>query len=152
MLRPSRPDFEIVGVFNPGVIRHRDEVVLLLRVAEAPVRRTEGEVAAPYFDVSTGQLAVERWAAGTAGLDTSDPRVVVIDGRTWLTSISHFRIARSRDGVHFDIADAPALSAATALEGFGIEDPRITLIDGTFWKLTATGITPVPDKLTFGKK
>ena len=133
MLRPSRPDLEVVGVFNPGAIRHGDEVVLLLRVAEAPVRQTEGEAAAPYFDVSSGQLGVERWAAGTPGLDTSDPRIVVLDGRTWLTSISHFRVARSRDGMHFDIADSPAMVASAALESFGIEDPRITLIDGIFW-------------------
>ena len=36
MVRPSRPDLEVVGVFNPGVIRHESDVVLLLRVAEAP--------------------------------------------------------------------------------------------------------------------
>lgn len=133
MLRPSRPDLEVVGVFNPGVIRHGTEVVLLLRVAEAAVRQSDDEVAAPYFDARTGRLAVRHWAAGTPGLDTSDPRVVVFEGRTWLTSISHIRVARSRDGIHFDIAESPAMSAATELESFGIEDPRLTLLDGTYW-------------------
>ena len=41
MVPPSRPDLEVVGVFNPGVIRHDGDVLLLLRVAEAPVRRSE---------------------------------------------------------------------------------------------------------------
>ena len=35
-LEPSREDFEVVGVFNPGAIRAGDEVILLVRVAERP--------------------------------------------------------------------------------------------------------------------
>ena len=141
MLRPSRPDFEVVGVFNPGVIRHEKEVLLLLRVAEAPLRRSAGEVAAPSFDASSGRLEVHRWARDTAGLDASDPRTVVKDGRTWLTSISHLRVARSADGVHFDVEPAPALSAATELESFGIEDPRIILLGDTYW-INYTAVSP----------
>ena len=33
MVLPSRPDFEVLGVFNPAVTRHDGQVVLLLRVA-----------------------------------------------------------------------------------------------------------------------
>jgi len=141
MVRPSRPDLEVVGVFNPGVIRHENDVLLLLRVAEAPLRHAAGEVAAPTFDASSGRLEVHRWAGDTPGLHVSDPRTVVLDGRTWLTSISHLRIARSADGIHFDVEPAPALSAATELESFGIEDPRITLLDGTYW-INYTAVSP----------
>jgi len=141
MVQPSRPDLEVVGVFNPGVIRHENDVLLLLRVAEAPLRHAAGEVAAPTFDASSGRLEVHRWAGDTPGLDVSDPRTVVLDGRTWLTSISHLRIARSADGIHFDVEPAPALSAATELESFGIEDPRITLLDGTYW-INYTAVSP----------
>ncbi len=141
MLRPSRPDLEVVGVFNPGVIRHEKDVLLLLRVAEAPLRRSEGEVAAPTFDASTGRLEVRRWAGDTPGLDVSDPRTVVFDGRTWLTSISHLRVARSSDGIDFEVDPAPALSPTTELESFGIEDPRITLLDGTYW-INYTAVSP----------
>ena len=35
-LEPSRDDFEVVGVFNPGAVRVKDEVMLLVRVAERP--------------------------------------------------------------------------------------------------------------------
>ena len=35
-LKPSRDDFEVVGAFNPGVVRAGDEVVMLVRVAERP--------------------------------------------------------------------------------------------------------------------
>lgn len=141
MVRPSRPDLEVVGVFNPGAIRHGKDVVLLLRVAEAPLARADGEAVAPTFNASTGRLEVQRWAAGTEGVDVSDPRTVVADGRTWLTSISHLRVARSTDGIHFDVEPAPALSAATELESFGLEDPRITLLDGTYW-INYTAVSP----------
>jgi beta-1,2-mannobiose phosphorylase / 1,2-beta-oligomannan phosphorylase len=140
MVRPSRPDLEVVGVFNPGVIRHEGQVLLLLRVAEAP-RPTPGEVAAPVFDARAGRLVIHRWPADTPGLDTSDPRTIVHEGRTWLTSISHLRVARSSDGVRFEVEPAPALSAATEVEAFGIEDPRITSLDGTYW-INYTAVSP----------
>ena len=157
MLRPSRVGHVVIGVFNPGCIRHGDETLLLLRVAEAPVPRDDREVLAPWFDVETGDIAVKRWARDAMALDTSDPRVIVSGGRTWLTSISHFRVGRSRDGIHFDIGDAPAMSAATALESFGIEDPRITLLDGTYWinysavspRGIATALASTRDFVTF---
>ncbi len=157
MVPSSRPDLEVVGVFNPACIRHGADVVLLLRVAEAPVRREEGEIAAPYFDAAAGALAVRRWPAGAPGVDTTDPRVVVDGGQTWLTSISHLRVARSRDGIHFDIAEVPAMSAATPLESFGLEDPRITQLGDTFWinysavspRGIATALASTTDFITF---
>src|SRR5689334_3151754 len=111
MLRASRPDFEIVGVFNPAAIQFGDEMLLLLRVAEAPIDRSARRIVAPVFDVTTGDLQLRRWEAGTHGLDVSDPRVIVFEGKSWLTSISHFRVARSRDGVRFEVSDTPAFSA-----------------------------------------
>jgi len=98
MVRPSSPDLEVVGVFNPGVIRHGSDVLLLLRVAEAPLRSSSGEVVAPMYNATSGRVEVRRWPAGTRGLDASDPRVIVVDGQTGLTSISHLRVARSADG------------------------------------------------------
>ncbi len=132
-IRPSRPDLEVVGVFNPATTQQGDDVVLLLRVAEAPRKATESDVIAPIFNANTGQLDFRHWKTGTAGLDVSDPRVIVFDGKSWLTSISHLRVARSRDGIHFDVEPLPALAPATELEAFGCEDARITLIDGTYW-------------------
>ena len=140
MIRPSRADFEVVGAFNPGVTRHAGDVVLLVRVAEAPLRSAD-EVAAPYFDAGTGRIRVQRWATDTPDVDTSDPRVISAGGRTWLTSLSHLRVARSSDGIRFEIEPAPALAPATALESWGIEDPRITLLDGTYW-INYTAVSP----------
>ena len=142
MVRPSRADLEVVGVFNPAAVRHREEVVLLLRVAEAPAKRLKEEVAAPVFNAGSGQLEIRRWRTGAPGLDVSDPRVIVFEGRSWLTSISHLRVARSRDGIHFDIEPTPALSPATELESFGIEDARITPMGDTYW-INYTAVSPL---------
>ena len=141
MIRPSRPDLEVVGVFNPAVIRHDGEVILLVRVAEAPRDVPVEEIAAPVWDVESGRLIVKRWRRDSAGVDASDPRMVIADGRTWLTSISHLRVARSADGIAFTVDSEPALSPATAYESFGVEDPRITLLDGTYW-INYTAVSP----------
>ena len=95
MLRSSRPELEVVGVFNPAAIRHEGDVVLLLRVAEAPRDVPDGKVAAPMYDASSRRLEVRQWDRDGDGVDVSDPRMLVAEGRTWLTSISHLRVARS---------------------------------------------------------
>ena len=130
-----------VGVFNPAAIRHEGDVLLLLRVAEAPRDVPNDAVAAAVYDAATGRLEIKQWKRHASSVDVSDPRMIVADGRTWLTSISHLRVARSRDGIHFEVEPTPALSPATAYESFGVEDPRITLIDGTYW-INYTAVSP----------
>ena len=124
---------EVVGVFNPGVARHNGETVLLLRVAETPRNVPKHEVAAPIYDVNTRTIVVKRWPRDTQGLDLSDPRMIGVNGQAFLTSISHLRVARSTDGVHFQVTPYPAMVPATEYEAYGMEDPRITEIDGTYW-------------------
>jgi beta-1,2-mannobiose phosphorylase / 1,2-beta-oligomannan phosphorylase len=157
MLQSSIPELRIVGVFNPAAIRHAGEVVLLVRVAEAPRDVPNDMVAAPVHSIETGGVQIRRWDRRGAGIDASDPRMLVADGRTWLTSISHLRVARSSDGIHFHVESTPALTAATPYESFGIEDPRITHIDETYWiNYTAvspygiaTGLASTKDFITF---
>jgi predicted GH43/DUF377 family glycosyl hydrolase len=132
MIRPSRPDLEVVGAFNPAAIRHQNETLLLLRVAEAPPH-TADEVAAPIYDVDSGELEIRKWQKSSPDVDSTDPRVIISNGRTWLTSISHLRLARSTDGINFEVDPTPTLAPLTPYETFGIEDPRITLIGDTYW-------------------
>ncbi|HLA14230.1 MAG TPA: hypothetical protein VJZ25_04330, partial [Gemmatimonadaceae bacterium] len=132
MVLPSRPDMDVVGVFNAGVTRFEDDTLLLLRVSEAP-HHTPGVVAAPHYNANTRRIEIKRWMQDAEGIDATDPRLVVAEGHTWLTSMSHFRLARSRDGIHFEVEGTPAFSPGTQYEGFGVEDPRITLLDGTYW-------------------
>ena len=133
MLRPSQPELEVVGVFNPAVTRHDGMVVALLRIAERQRGSPPGEITATTYNPDSKRLDVRRWRRDAQVVDVSDPRVIVTEGRTWLTSISHLRLARSGDGIHFDVEPAAALFPASAYESFGIEDPRITPIDGTYW-------------------
>jgi predicted GH43/DUF377 family glycosyl hydrolase len=133
MVPPSRPDLDVIGVFNPGVTRHDGDVVLLLRVAEAAPGASGLEITAPVYDSTAASLEIKRWHRDADGVDSSDPRTITVDGSTWLTSLSHLRVARSTDGIRFEVESAPALFPATPYESFGIEDPRITRIDGTYW-------------------
>jgi predicted GH43/DUF377 family glycosyl hydrolase len=132
-IQPSRPDFEVVGVFNPGAIRIGDETVLLLRVAEAPLEVAPHQVASPIFNPASQRIELLTWSRDTPGLKLDDSRLVVVGRDTFLTSISHFRRARSKDGLHFEVEAEPVFSAQHALEAFGVEDPRITQIGDTFW-------------------
>jgi predicted GH43/DUF377 family glycosyl hydrolase len=86
------------------------------------------------------------------GLDLRDPRSIryrnstgylksVNDGYIdFLAQISHLRVARSRDGVHFTVDDEPAIAPHTDLEEYGVEDPRATLIDGV-WYITYVSVS-----------
>lgn len=66
--------------------------------------------------------------------------MVTLEGTVYLTSISHLRVARSRDGIHFQIDPKPFLFPARADEAFGIEDARITFLEGTYW-ITYTAVS-----------
>ncbi|MBE0534361.1 MAG: glycoside hydrolase family 130 protein [Phycisphaerae bacterium] len=127
----SRPDYEVVGAFNPGAIVYRGQTLLLLRVAERPKDKAEDEQVAPIFNPDTGRVDHFRVKNNDPRItDIPDSRSFYVDDMMFLTSISHLRLARSVDGIHFDVATAPAMFPATWSETFGLEDPRITPIDG----------------------
>lgn len=140
MVTPSAPNLTVVGVFNPGAVVRGDETLLLLRVAEAPCNVPSDEVAVPLFDPITRRVTVRTWKKETPELCLEDPRVVKVRGETFLTSISHLRLARSRDGYLFEVARLPALFPRDPLEAFGIEDPRITRIGERFY-VTYTSVS-----------
>jgi predicted GH43/DUF377 family glycosyl hydrolase len=138
---PSRPDFEVIGVFNPAVLVDEGETTLLVRVAERPRGIPPDEVAAPVFDPAAGRILVRRWRRDEPGVRAHDPRVVTAGGATYLTSISHLRWARSRDGVRFEVDGEPALAAAGETDAFGVEDARATRLDGEWW-VNYTAVSP----------
>lgn len=87
----------------------------------------------------------------TPGLDLSDARAIryrnltggftaaADDVSDFLTQMSHLRVARSHDGVHFDVDEKPSVVPANRLEEYGCEDPRATLIDGV-WHITYVSV------------
>lgn len=132
-VRPSRDDFEVVGVFNAGVARFGEEVILLLRIAERPISTKQDVVLTAIYDVAKGEVVTEEFSRNDPQIDFSDPRLIITPSGTYLTSISHLKLARSKDGINFKIEDAPAIAPANDFETFGIEDPRISFIDGTYY-------------------
>jgi predicted GH43/DUF377 family glycosyl hydrolase len=146
-VNPSLPNFEVLCAFNAGVIEYGDEIILLMRVAERPINHEPDMVLVPVidFEEGTAKHKILSFSSTVEGIDLSDPRIVEFTGKVYLTSISHFRIARSKDGVRFTIDETPALSPDQEYEAYGIEDPRITKIDDTYYVVykgvAPTGIT-----------
>jgi predicted GH43/DUF377 family glycosyl hydrolase len=141
-VKPSRRDFEVIGVFNAGVARLGNEVILLLRVAERPIASRADAVLCPTYDVDTGEIIIRPFARDDPLNDFSDPRLIIRAKETYLTSLSHLRLARSTDGIRFRIDDAPALAPANRYETFGIEDPRVTCLEGTYY-VQYVGVSPL---------
>ena len=132
-VKPSKDDFEVIGVFNAAVTRLQDEIILLLRVAERPVSKHPNIVLAALYDTEQQDIVLKEFSKDNHENDFSDSRFVITPSQKYLTSISHLRIARSSDGTNFDIEDTPVLSPSNEYEAYGIEDPRISLIDDTYY-------------------
>jgi len=146
-VKPTRSDFVIECVFNAGVTRFEDEVILLLRVAERPVQTNPDVLTVPILKQQgeTYRLDVFDIDRNNPAYDFSDPRKVKqidIDTYVYLTSMSHLRIARSKNGVDFVVEDQPFIFPSNRYEAFGAEDPRITFIDGSYY----INYTAVSDK------
>ena len=150
---PSRPDFEVICVFNCAVTKFEDEILLLMRVAERPIADEPMIVRVPvltYIDpYSETELAptieIHEFRRDHPDIRLDDPRVVIFPDRVMLTSISHLRIARSKDGRNFTVDPTPAIFPDRPSEVFGIEDPRITKLGDVYYivykSVAATGIT-----------
>ena len=131
-LQPTRDDLTVMCTLNPAAVRFGDETLLLVRVGESGPR-SEKYLPVVTYDASKGSTEVHRIDLKDPDLDFRDPRKVVYRGKTLLTSMSHLRIARSRDGINFTFDPTPAIYPANKYEAFGCEDARITLIEGVYY-------------------
>lgn len=98
------------------------------------------------------RVAVAYIPASLPGLDLRDRRAIryrdprgthggAEDGYTdYLAQMSHLRVARSRDGIHFEVEATPALAPGRSSEEYGVEDPRVTFIDGR-WYVTYVSVS-----------
>lgn len=139
-LRPSRPDWQVECLLNPGAFRFAGKTCLLVRVAERPVQR-EGFVSFPILTES-GEAQVLEINRTDPRLDAADPRVLRYDGMHYLTTLSHLRILTSDDGINFnENALYPPLHGHGPFETFGIEDCRVSRVEGEYY-LTYTAVSP----------
>lgn len=125
-------------VLHPLPARHRDRD--LTGMAFLDTRQAPPRVVVAYIP------------SDLPGLDLRDPRSIRYRNNTgylrmtnegyvdFLAQISHLRVARSRDGVHFTVDEEPAIAPQTDMEEYGVEDPRVTLIDGV-WHVTYVSVS-----------
>lgn len=131
---PSRPDLEVICAFNAGVAKYGDEVILLLRVAERAVSDEKAaRVPVLNCDGGTPYIKIYEFNKADPEIDFHDPRAIQTPEQLFLTSISHLRIARSKDGRHFTVDPTPALFPDRPSETYGLEDPRITEINEVYY-------------------
>jgi len=141
-VKPTREDFKVDGVFNCGVTRYKDEVMLLCRVAESAKVEEVNLVKIPVVASRDGKdqiiiITIDKNV--NKNYDYSDSRSiskVSKDGfrqSIYLTSLSHLRIAKSKDGINFKIDDNPFISPNSIEEEWGMEDPRITRIEDMYY-------------------
>lgn len=128
---PSHEGLEVTCVMNAGALKRGSTTYLMLRVDERPLQE-DGYVSHP---VSVGgQVQMERYSVDMPGLDLSDSRAIMLpDGRMRITVLSHLRLARSEDGVHFKVDPDPTIFPTEPWESFGAQDSRMTEIDGTVY-------------------
>jgi len=139
-VQPTRDGLQVIGIFNPGACLLNGEIILLMRVAEASVPEP-GWVKVPVvrIDGDHRQVDILAWR-DDADLDDQDPRKFIHEGKMYLSSLSHLRLARSKDGVHFQIDPEPFLFPERPDEAFGVEDPRITHLEGRY-AITYTAVS-----------
>lgn len=139
-IKPSRPDWVVECVLNPGAFLFEGKIWLLLRVAERPIQQ-EGKVSFPVMNPD-GEFDIIEFSTADSRLDLTDSRMVGYNGKAYLSTISHLRLVCSDDGIHFrEPEDVPSrIFGRGMLESFGIEDCRVTKIGQTF-HLTYTQVS-----------
>jgi len=140
--QPSRDDMEVTGTFNAAATRIGDQTILLVRVAEKPICLDPAKVCGVYYDCDNDRVVCRWFSREDPEVDCSDPRMIFTPDGPFLTSLSHFRIARSADGEVFEVDDKPAITAAEPDESFGLEDPRITRINNEYY-ISYVGVSEV---------
>ncbi len=133
-VKPSLEGYKVVGAFNPGAIRYGDEIILLLRVAEK-CESKPGFVSAPVYKFESGRSypAIMEFKENDPDVQLKDTRGVIYKGKDYLSTMSHIRLARSKDGVNFTVEDTPFIFPVDESEKYGCEDARVTLIDGKYY-------------------
>lgn len=146
-LIPSRPGWKVDCVFNAGVTEMNGEIILLVWVAESVISHDPQQAIVPLLTLQDGtwRLSEKHFDRRDPQYDFSDPRTIVLKAdraELWLTSLSHLRLARSQDGVHFTVDDKPFIMPDNQYEQFGCEDARITRIDDV-WYINYSAISPM---------
>jgi len=138
-IKPSADSLQVICLLNPGVFTLDGKIWLIVRVAES-VKQVEGWALIPALN-EDGTFAIIEVPLNDPDLNTSDARVFRYKGLDYLTTISHFRLLSSTDGITFsEEPDYPGLFGSGILERYGIEDCRVSLLEDLYY-LTYTAVS-----------
>jgi predicted GH43/DUF377 family glycosyl hydrolase len=126
--------YTVLGSFNPGAVNFGDEILLLLRVSEGCEPR-EGYIRVPIYRFEGGQSYpdIMEFKSTDPEVSLKDTRGVVYKGENYLSTMSHIRLARSKDGIHFTVEEKPFIYPVDKSEEYGVEDARVTFVDGQYY-------------------
>ncbi len=134
MVEPSNSGYRVRGAFNPGATLYKDQFILLVRVAE-DCKAKEGFVAVPTVTIKNKKGIPDVLEVSEKDPDVlfKDTRGIVYKGQDFLSTMSHIRIARSKDGKNFKVDKKPFIFPSNESERFGVEDARITKIKNEYF-------------------
>jgi predicted GH43/DUF377 family glycosyl hydrolase len=135
-IKPSRPDFKVIGAFNPAAVRFGDEVVLLVRVAERPIEERDEYFPSPHFIPGEGGGITETDWLKIQYNHNGDQREYRNEfGFSRLSFISCFYLVNlDKSGLEItNISSKPVFYPAEQIDEFGVEDPRLSKIDGRYY-------------------
>ncbi len=111
-VKPSRPEFKVFGAFNAGTVEIDGTIYMLIRVAEGYETQEEGKFKIPLLDGDGENLISRTFDLNDKNFNFEDSRVVKETSSMKtiaLTTISHLRLAVSKDGENFEVADSPTV-------------------------------------------
>lgn len=138
-VKPSHSGLRVDGIFNCGACMYKGETLLLCRVSESVACENGSIVKIPFaIPCNEGIDVMEIKKDEHPDWDFSDPRSISINSCSgpyikYLTSLSHLRLARSKDGINFKVDDKPFIWPETSRESWGAEDPRVTQIEDKYY-------------------
>ena len=142
-IKPSTDGYKVVGAFNPAAVRFGNEIVLLVRVAEAPIEEREGFASSPRAVFNNGKVKIETdWFPTKPDHDGDTRKFKSFSELARLSFISHIRLVKlDKSGFNVThIDETPSFFPAEEIEEFGVEDPRMTEIEGRYY-FTYVGVS-----------
>jgi len=138
-IKPSNAGMRVECLLNPGVFKFDNKIWLVLRVAERPEQKP-GQLNLPFYN-EDGEIEIVNFSKDDPNLNMTDSRVISYKGKSYLTTLSYFRLVCSEDGKTFyEPTLYNPIFGKGILETYGIEDCRVAEIDGTF-NLTFTTVS-----------
>lgn len=139
-IKASTPAMKVECILNPGAFRFDNKIWLIVRVAERPEQR-DSQIGVPIY-TEKGEIEIIRFNRNDTNLDLTNSRVISYNGKSYLTTLSHFRLVCSNDRkIFYEPEFDNSIFGKGNLETYGIEDCRISEIEGTF-HLTYTMVSP----------